>query len=35
MDATCTECGFPRSAHVGGRCPGGDEGDTFTEQEDQ
>lgn len=32
-DMTCTECGFDQSAHIGGHCPGGDAGDTFTEAE--
>lgn len=32
-DPTCAECGFPRSAHRYGRCPGGDHDDTFTEEQ--
>ena len=31
---TCGGCGFNRSEHrTDGHCPGGDPGDTFTEQE--
>lgn len=30
---TCTACGFTQDEHCDGHCPGGDPGDTFTEQE--